>query len=323
MKRRKQTLITPVWAQKIEVEIEGDVLLICGWGHLSYYPETKDSGGLNLLERLRRYVLRQLRQKTGASEAGTYQFADAADDEKLLAFVSEFGPVWGEVRSSREDPDGTETLTVVQDLKTLRREQQVFSNAVELLRQVNRNSHADVKAIVTALATISQPQERSNSIALQLLPTQVAERLRGIRPLTVGTSMGEIIASFATIGIFELLQEKPDRQKIIECAHGVLCHLFNRYYPLLIPYQGQTVELPCIAAEGIRQALYFKLRLDYQAQRAIGTCVNCGGHFPVLKRGARACGETCRRALRSQKYWAHHSEAINRKRRQNRVKRRK
>ncbi len=53
----------------------------------------------------------------------------------------------------------------------------------------------------------------------------------------------------------------------------------------------------------------------YLAQREIGTCLHCGSHFAVFKHGARACGQTCRTALRNQKYWSENKETLNRNRR--------
>ena len=109
----------------------------------------------------------------------------------------------------------------------------------------------------------------------------------------------------------------PDKHGIIiGCAHEQLCELFNNYPPLLVPFGGrEPAEMPRIAEEGIREVLYFQLRIDYLAQRQLGTCRNCGGHFPIMRRGARACSETCRKALRNQKYWQANKEEINRQRR--------
>jgi hypothetical protein len=55
------------------------------------------------------------------------------------------------------------------------------------------------------------------------------------------------------------------------------------------------------------------------AQREIGNCLHCGSHFAVFKHGARACGQTCRTALRNQKYWSENRDAVNRNRRKKRT----
>ena len=103
---------------------------------------------------------------------------------------------------------------------------------------------------------------------------------------------------------------------ILPWAHKALCMLLNECPPKLVPFDGEVIELPIVPDEGIRDAIYWQLRRDYLAQRAIGNCLNCGGHFPIHKRGARACSETCRRALRNRKYWSKKKNTVNRNRRE-------
>ena len=96
MKTYSLRAITPVWAQRIEVERKKDALLITGWGHIPnpLSPQqvpSEQRSKLDILQGLRRYALRHLGQPR--EPAGVYQFADATDDEKLIAFVQEFGPV--------------------------------------------------------------------------------------------------------------------------------------------------------------------------------------------------------------------------------------
>src|SRR5215472_1309865 len=164
MKRRKQLIVAPVWAREIEVEEQGDMLLVTGRGHLSgplegWDASASDISPLDLLARFTRYARRQRTKKPGATEAGVYQFADAIDDKKRLTFVQEFGPVWGDVRSARDEENGELTLTVAQDQRRLQREQKVFAAAVELLGQVNRNAKADLEVIVVAMAQIAPPPQ--------------------------------------------------------------------------------------------------------------------------------------------------------------------
>jgi hypothetical protein len=308
---------TPVWAQEIEVEDQGDVFLVTGRGHLPGPLDVRavnptEISGLDLFARFERYAKRQRTKKHGSTEAGIYQFADASDDKKLLAFIKEHGPVWGEVRSSKYDEDGICSLVVAQDRNRLRRQQEIFAAAVELLRQVNRNAKADLEAIVRAMARISSlpqlprwlPDDRRISLQLDHLLAADPDDFFGPWSL------------IATMLLFsKKISDREKREAVLSHAHLMLCDLFNRYPPRMVPVRGQPIELPNVTQSGILEALYFKLRLDYQAGRAIGTCLHCGGHFPVLKRGARACGEACRRALRNQKYWEKHSKELNRNRR--------
>ena len=91
--------------------------------------------------------------------------------------------------------------------------------------------------------------------------------------------------------------------------------VLNECPPRLIPFEGEVIELATVPDEGIRPAIYNVLRRDYLAQRAIGTCLHCGNHFPVYKRGTQGCSEPCRRALRNQKYWNKSKATINAERR--------
>ena len=113
MKTYRQRAITPVWAQRIEVERRKDALLITGWGHIpnplspQQVPSDQRSK-LDILQGLRRYALRQLGQPH--ERAGIYQFAHATDDEKLIAFVQEFGPVAGELLKMNYEGNDNWTL---------------------------------------------------------------------------------------------------------------------------------------------------------------------------------------------------------------------
>lgn len=286
-------MILPVWAQRIEVDRQGDKLLVTGWGRIpdpieARHVDPEFRSRLDIFQRFHRYVLRRLTERHASEDAGVYQFAEANNDEKLIAFVRELGPVWGDVRSIKNEENGTVTITVSQSMRRLRREQQQFAAAVELLQQVNRNSRADVEIM------------RTRMLDLHLHPHVLAMGAE------YETTKGTLAHKTAAALIW---------------AHRGLCLTLNEYRPKLISFPGGVIELPEMHDEGIRDEIYYQVRLDYLAQRAIGTCLNCGGHFPVYKRGARACGEACRRGLRNQKYWNRHRKTINRKRREQRGRR--
>jgi hypothetical protein len=285
VKLPKLRAITPVWAQRIEVERKKDALLITGWGHISnpFSPQQVPAelrSKLDILQGLRRYALRHLGQP--CEPAGVYQFADATDDEKLIAFVTEFGPVSGKFLGFERA--ATWDIKVKETLASLRREQRIFRTMVQIVQQVNRNGRADFDALRRLL----------NALRIEVLDPEV-------RAL-------EDIASVS-----------PNATKdadLIPMAHQTLCILFNSHLPRLFPIDGEVIELPSVDFTGIRDALYFQLRLDYLAQRTIGTCLNCGGHFTVFKRGTRGCKETCQRALRNQRYWNKSKATINAERRE-------
>jgi hypothetical protein len=294
--------IVPVWAQRIEVEQRIDdeqrpvSLLVHGWGHLPFYLDPKkytNAPRLDLLERLRRYALRQLKSpNNGDPSLSTYQFADASDDEKLTAFVSCYGPVWGEtIKIEDEGATGSYTVTVEQNLEQLRREQKIFSAAVGLLAEVNKNGRADRQKVAELLVRLAYPDQPAG---------------KSIWGLNIENFVGKTLEP---LQLFALEATAPpwtgkaaDNQKVIACAHAALCHQFNLHRPVLFRASEQPIELPEIATDGIREALYYTLRLDYLAQRAMGTCLNCGGHFPITRRGQKGCSERCRRRLRNLRY---------------------
>lgn len=293
MKQPKLRVITPVWAQQIEVKRQGNTLLVTGWGRIPAPVDAQDVrpeqvSKLEIFQRFHNYVLRNLSEKQATEDAGVYQFADATTDEKLIAFVEEFGPVWGKVRSSKYEENGTITLTVAQSMEWLRDEQNQFAAITKILQQVNQNSQADAKIIVAQMFEVSW----LSGYALALTSNcQYPD----------GPADKEAPALF--------------------WANRALCMVLNGYPPKLVPYKGEVFEMPDMSEEGIRNAIYWQLRRDYLAQRAIGNCLNCNGHFPIYKRGARACSESCRRALRNQKYWSKKKNTVNRNRRKQRTRR--
>ena len=145
-----------------------------------------------------------------------------------------------------------------------------------------------------------------------------------IAKLAVPTLPGTIICgeqpwiwSYLTVSELASGQSEGRAKRILECAHRTLCNLLNEQPLILTPANGSMpVEMPRLVPQGIAGAVYFKLRLDYLAGRELRTCLNCGNHFPVERRGSRWCSKRCGRAAKNLKYWDKNSEDINQKRRQ-------
>ena len=70
-------------------------------------------------------------------------------------------------------------------------------------------------------------------------------------------------------------------------ARQVLCDLLNRHSPVLVPVEGEVIELPATPNEGTVGALYFQLRRDFLANRQIGIYLNCRSQFSVLRYGTK------------------------------------
>ena len=316
-KRKSQTVFTPVWAQVIEVKREDDALLVRGWGHIPFHMsagdvEPQQIAGIDLLEQFRRSALTRLSAKKGDNAAGIYQFADATDDDKIIAFVKEFGPIAGRVLHDEVDSEfGTKTLTVREEVAQLSRHHKIFCAATDLLGELNRNGRADPKVIVNAMMTIYPAPKL---FLPQDLPTEIDNLTVPARP---GTSPDVFNPwTWSMLAVRELIEDSTNaRQRIVGYGHHALCQLLNCFPLSLVPADGrQPIELPKIKREGIIDSLYYKLRLDYLAQRQLGVCLNCNGHFPIMRRGARACGDECARVLRNRKYWEKNHKKLNKKR---------
>ena len=303
MKRAKIKAVVPVWSQYITVVRQtDDSLLISGD---SYIPcpiipaEThpKEFLQLDFTHKLRRYALRRLGKSHDNAKSdgpdGVYEFANATTDEKLIAFVGEYGPIHGKVVEAKPvaidiDDDSWE-VTVRETLRSLRREQKQFRRLVETIRLVNRNARAKRDAL------------------LDLLTALAADA-----PISSSDDWIEVVKDVID-------QRRNPSVKILSAAHQMLCYFFSQHPPGLFPVAGGVVELPRMRLSGIRDALYFQLRLDYLAQRTIGTCLHCHKHFALHRRGTPACGESCSRALRNAQYWNSNKETINASRRESKA----
>jgi hypothetical protein len=322
MSRQSGRFISPVWAKRIEVERNGDSLLVTGWERVFGPVDAReipyeDASKLDIFRRLNRYSLLQLGTKRDEESSSVYQFADANSDEKLIAFVREFGPVFGEVFSTGCSQEGILiALTVDQSLSKLRRQREIFWAATKLLQELNRSSKADPRNILAAMTRILPKGMRPPE---GFPETDHCLNFKAQYPVGHKVMSYPIAVRFSALAI-ELwcttgvpLSDKKDAT--IRLAQRVLCDLLNQHRPFLVPIEGELIELPEIPNEGILDALYFQLRLDFLAQRQIGTCLHCGNHFPVFRRGAKGCSAACRTALRNNKYWVKHKKVINQKRR--------
>jgi hypothetical protein len=289
-KRPEPRAIVPVWAQRIAVERQGESLLIKGWGRIEDVISTLELdpariAALDLLRRFKQDALRTIGKDTKSGDAGVYRFADADSDEKLIGFCEEFGPVGGDVVSVDYEDDWTITLSVSQGLEKLRDARKKFAAAVELVCQVNRHGRATRSAIYAA------EEELYRQLALE-----------------VG-SYGP-----GTTTVVDLRKQVESGQPIamtIAFAHSTICGLLNSFPPDLAPVNGEVIELPKTRITGIEDVLYYQIRRDYLAQREIGICKECGGHFSVFKHGTPCCSDSCSRALRNRKYWDANKKRLN------------
>ena len=325
--RSVRVAVTPVWAQQIQVERHQDALLVTGWGHLPLHIDGRmvdptQLPSLDLLAKFRHYMLNNLNQRREeAQDVGFYQFTEATDDEKLISFVESFGPFWGQV-IEREGAGlfMAQKITVRQDFADLRKEQARFAAAVGLLRELNRSEPPP--DMVTTWREMIGAMMKIYPVPSAYMPRKGVPA--AIKKLAVPTQPGTMMSddqpwlwTYLTLSELASGQSEGRAERIMECAHRTLCNLLNEQPLILIPANGSMpVEMPRLLPQGIAGALYYKLRLDYLAGRELRTCLNCGNHFPVERRGMRWCSKECGRAAKNLKYWNQHGKEINRKRRQ-------
>jgi hypothetical protein len=291
----KARALVPVWAQRIVVERESQgPLLIRGWGRIGDNISTARVAPdainrIDLFERFRRDYLKAIGKETRSQNAGVYRFAAANDDEKLVGFCEEFGPVCGDVVLMRCEDDLSFTIKVSQSLDKLRESQRTFRAAVRLVREANQGGRANRTEIYDAATVIYR------NLAL-----------------TTGTDAAGMLA---LIEMRRRFARKQSIEKALSFAHETICGMLNGFPPNLVPVDGEVIELPTSSDTGIESVLYYQLRRDYLAGREIGICKECGCHFPVFKHPANGCSDSCRRALRNRKYWKGNRKKINRERR--------
>jgi hypothetical protein len=300
--------------------------VVTGWGHLPFHidgrmVDPKQLSNLDLLAKFRHYMLKNLsRRPDEARDVGFYQFTEATDDEKLISFVESFGPFWGQVVERESDLFVAQKITVLQDLAELRRQHARFAAAVRLLRELNRSEPpSDLTAawreMIVAMMTIYPVP--SMYMPRKGVPAAIAKLAAPTLPGMIMSNEQPWLWSYLTVSELASGQSEGRAERIMDCAHRTLCNLLNEQPLVLIPADGSLpVEMPRLAPQGIAGALYFKLRLDYLAGREVRTCLNCGNHFPVERRGTRWCSKRCGRAAKNRKYWSGNSKDINRKRRQ-------
>jgi hypothetical protein len=88
-------------------------------------------------------------------------------------------------------------------------------------------------------------------------------------------------------------------------GHRTLCRLLDKFPCRLHCEDGRVVELPEHTPFGIRPALYFMLRSDYERGREIQMCqrTECGQSFVVERAGGQYCSPRCSKLQRQRDYW--------------------
>ena len=282
------TVTVQVWARKIRVKRVNDALLVTGEQRLDYHERD-----LNLDRQFD--FLATYRKARGFYSAGILpphiQFANARDEDDLIRFVQDWGPVWGRIEGKE-----TNKLSVLQFLEPLRREHRFFSNAAKLLAELGKD-HPNVRNIAQQIATMAESRKavwsgRSDP-TLAAYSSLARKRLDELHLLILKPD--------------EDLPSSHPRKRIIYYGHETLCYVLNRFPPVLVPDEGKVVELPQHQSEGIRPALYFMLREDYLRARKLKPCANdrCRNLFVLDGRSRECCTPACSKVVRDYRYYYH------------------
>lgn len=255
------------------------------------------------------------------------RFANADTDEKLVAFVQQFGPVVvTTVYDSYERPDHRDEngflepsrpprLTAEQDMNELRSERLLYRAALALMMELRKPD-----------AKFSVIHDHISEIASKVLdwPRQWSRERKSRResrenpwknPRWEPRMPWEPTADSLNriVGLSALSGPDPLLPPIID-ARIVLCELLNTFRPSVYP---NPPEFHSAIRYGIRPLLYSILRREFLYPREVGVCANerCLEFFEIERAGQEYCSEDCSRRQRQRSYW----ESGGKKRREERL----
>ncbi len=276
----------PAWADVITVQPEGSTLIVHCEKSCPYHPVPGEPGEAfgDLLKPYWAFV--KAFESLLFRQPAHIQFAAATGDEQLTDFVRRFGAVMGRFlpESLTTDCEGfQESFTVVQELSSLRHEQEVFRRGLELLIALRHKSASEVVNKISALADTVDHNNES------WMPQNFFA--------------GTLIDASHIYAYQQRLEGKSE--EVFYAGHAVMCRLLNRFPPRLVPCRNGAISVPDLKYEGILPSLYFMLQTDYLSEREIDFChrEQCGQPFRVTRRDSPFCSDTCARRVRQREYY--------------------
>lgn len=322
-----------VWGKDISVKVGPDELEVSAVVPLL---QEELAAAPDALREYRRAVSRSWAQKRLGKNSPHIKFANADNDQKLVRFVEQFGPVVvSSVRTEERavPPEGpfyfptSQTVVVArQDLAELRDERQVYHAALVLMRELQLKK-CNTQTIQDCISEIAEKVSE--------WPKQW-ERERQLRVGGPGYAhqpywhFGEDNLRHLETYLYWATRKSsgdPWREAVappgpISAGHYVMCELVNAFNPLVYPWGDAPVEAPhWDLTAGIRPVLYYVLRREYLQAGGIGICRNteCRNLFEIERSGQEFCGEVCSRLQRQREYW----RKIGKRLRQRRTRTRK
>lgn len=289
----------------LDVKLEGGCLQIMGL--LPLYT-TSNSCACDLLQQYQMARKDLSKGKTGKNSPHI-RFANADTDEKLIAFVRQFGPVvarsvydnFERPEKGLPEPRWPPRLTAEQDMNELRSERLLYHFALNLvieLEQPEANASMvqhSIKEIADKVSDWPRQWEREQRLRQ---PHQV---LWKISPESV-----ERIQQLSTAPPDLLLPRSLD-------GRIVICELLNAFRGMVYPNQ---VEFHSSIRYGIRPLLYSILRREFLYPRDIAVCANtqCREFFEIERSGQQFCCDDCSRHQRQREYWKNSGKKLREKR---------
>jgi hypothetical protein len=312
-------LAFPIWAQNIKVRRSGRDLIVSGE---SAEFEAVPAGYLQQMGH--EDLLRTYRTATESGKRPPHlQFANATSDDQLLAFVNRYGPV----AAKRAHYDATDqTVNAVQNIRVLRREQKILSCAVRLWGALAAATALveQMNLLQSGITRQLEHRDRSGEAVARARHAKIANEHRphfqGIYETVA--ELGELTrpnpkreddqtfpwgdSSLDSTFLVRHALKKGDYERAAWFGHRVLCLLLDKFPCRLLFERGRVMELPEQTPFGIRPALYFMLRSDYQRGREIQICqrTECGQSFVVERAGGKYCSPRCSKLQRQRDYWA-------------------
>jgi hypothetical protein len=254
------------------------------------------------------------KQRTG-KDSPHIQFANADNDEKLIAFVRSFGPVVASSaeilplstynkRSGRPEAGQDEDPPLIvasQDMQELRSERFIYRAALALVLELVAPLRFDFLKAQVLIGDIAEKivawpwqweRERSQRHGEPIWKV-TPESLRRIRELS---SFGPDMSLPKTVD-----------------AGIVVCELLNVFRAAVFP---NHLEMHSGIRWGIRPLLYSILRREFLYPHEVGICANsqCRDFFEIERSGQKFCCSECSLKQRQREYWSRRGKTLRKER---------
>lgn len=289
--------------ERLNVEREGDCLRITG-----KFPLYFDESPCDLYRQYQ--VARKDWSNVARGKSSPHiRFANADKDEKLIAFVRDFGPVVASSVSYQTpfpEPPLLPILIATQGMNELRNERVLYRAALDLVLVLAEPAKAHLSVIRECLSDISdnvrdwprqwkRESKNHDSICWKFGQVSVKEidECRA-RVATTAADPVDLIGKRYMAGI------EPDP---IGNGRHVLCELLNAFHSRVFP---SPVAFHSGIRYGIRPLLYSILRQEFLYPRDVAGCKNtqCREFFEIERGGQQYCNDICSRKQRQREYWA-------------------